>query len=210
PARWLAEKSSGEMMFAKKPVPAKFLDGPALDEPPLPADFKEPNGKDAKVPTKPIFSRKEKLVEWMTAADNPFFARAVVNRVWAQFLGRGQINPVDDLADNHRASHPELFQTLRDQLVAHQFDLKWLIRELVNSNTYQLAPAIDVNQPKWFERARVRPLTPEEGLAAIREATGFEAIQRASGSNSKAALGGDLGFWFPRYFIDASQGKGDF
>jgi hypothetical protein len=209
PAKWLAEKSGGEVTLAKQPVPAKFLDGPALTEPPLPKEFKEPNLKDGKLPAKPLFSRKEKLVEWLTAAENPFFARAVVNRVWAQFLGRGLVNPVDDLADNHRASHPELFQAIRDQFVAHQFDLKWLICELVSSKTYQLVPTTDVNLPKWFERARVRPLSAEEGLAALREATGFNAALKVSG-NSKSSLPGELGFWFPRYFIDASQGKGDF
>src|SRR5262249_28553067 len=99
---------------------------------------------------------------------------------------------------------------LRDQFVARQFDLKWLIRELVSSNTYQLAATTVVNQPKWFDRARVRPLTPEEGLAAIREATGLESLGKAGGSNSRTAMPGDLGFWFPRYFIDASQGKGEF
>jgi hypothetical protein len=104
----IGEKGSGEVLFSgnakdqapgKKgePIKPKFLGGPALDEPPLPKDYKEPPYPKAgeKLP-KPAFSRKEKLASWVTSAENPYFAKAAVNRVWAQFMGRGIVHPIDD------------------------------------------------------------------------------------------------------------------
>src|SRR5262249_5341550 len=89
----IAEKASGDVLFSgsakdqgpgKKgtPIKPKFLGGKALDEPPLPKDFKEPDYRTAKTLPKPPFSRKQKLAEWVAAKDNPYFARATVNRVW--------------------------------------------------------------------------------------------------------------------------------
>src|SRR5262249_51174895 len=146
--------------------------------------FKEPDLKGAKIVPKPLFSRKEKLADWVVAADNPYFARAAANRIWGQFMGRGLVHPVDNLSDANAPSHPDLLQAMSEQLVAHKFDLKWLIREIVNSEPYQLAAAgagIDA-APRWYDRARVRPLSAEEIIAALRQATGFDAAARAAGA----------------------------
>ncbi len=146
----IAEKSTGEVLFngpAAKQRPGqkgirvapKFLGGAALKEPVSPPkDFKEPPVKAGQAPPKPL-SAQETLVAWLTAADNPFFARAMANRLWGQFMVRGLFNPVDDLRDNQPAAIPPLFKALHEDLVRHQFDLKWFIRELVNSETYQLS-----------------------------------------------------------------------
>lgn len=94
----LAEKSTGEVTFAGPvvtkgqkqkgvPVSPRFLGGAALEEPPLPKDFKEPLVKAGQAPAKPLFSRKEKLAEWLTAPGNPYFAKAMANRLWGQFMG---------------------------------------------------------------------------------------------------------------------------
>ena len=179
----IGEKSTGEVMFTGpaieqrpgqkgKPVPARYLGGDLLSEPALPADFKEADFKGSKAPPKPQFSRKEKFAGWMTAAENPYFARAAVNRVWGQYLGRGLVHPVDDMRESKPASHPELLQALTERFVQKQFDLKWLIRELVNSETYQLAAGKE-GEAFWFEKAKLRPLTGEEMLAALQVATGF-------------------------------------
>src|SRR5262249_3505137 len=102
----IAEKRTGEGLFAGpmpkigdkgKPVPAKFLGGDLLEEPPVPAGFKEPDAKNAKNLPKPDFSRKEKLADWVVAPANPYFTKAVVNRVWGQYMGRGLVHPVDNL-----------------------------------------------------------------------------------------------------------------
>jgi hypothetical protein len=216
----IGEKSTGDVLFTGpattqkpgqkgEPIKAKFLGGPVLDEPPLPKGFKEPAIQGAKALPKPLFSRKEKLAAWVVAADNPYFARAAVNRVWAQFLGRGLVHPVHDLSVKHPPSHPELFEALTKQLVAHAFDLKWLIRELVNSEAYQLATTGPTTEaaPPWFERARVRPLSAEEILAAFCVATGFSAPGKKP---QEAQAPSDLAMWIPLYFAEPTDGRGNF
>src|SRR5262249_7871937 len=136
---YLGEKTTGEIGYGitsrskeSGTVPAIFVGGQPIVEPPVPADFKEP--MDNKVPpAPPRFSRKQQLAELITG-DNPYFARAAVNRVWAQFFGRGFVMPVDDLRDENEPSHPQLFQELATQFVAHGYDLKWFIREIANSD----------------------------------------------------------------------------
>src|SRR5262249_4367086 len=69
------------------------------------------------------------LAGWMTAKDNPYFARAAVNRMWAYFFGTGLVDPVDEMVGTeHVASHPELLDEMARQFAAHDFDLKFLIR----------------------------------------------------------------------------------
>ena len=206
----VGEKRTGEVMFtgpaieAKpgqkgKPVGAKFLGGLDLKEPPLPKDFKEP-AKGAKPTSKPDFSRKEKLTAWVTAADNPYFARAAVNRLWGQFMRHGLVHPVDNLSADNNASHPELFKILEEQFKSHQFDMKWFIRELVNSQTYQLSSRGPTADPAWFEQARLRPLSAEEVLASLKSATG----------HGDAKLSGNLEIYLMRQFGSATDGRGDF
>jgi hypothetical protein len=83
-----------------------------------PQGFKEPDLKGNKNPPKPLFSRKEKFADWVTRTDNPYFTKAIVNRVWAQFMGRGLVDPVDDIRESQPASLPKLFQTVK-RLIAH-------------------------------------------------------------------------------------------
>jgi len=218
----LAEKSSGEVLFTgpaseqkpgKKgdPVPARFLGGELLTEPELPNDFKEPELKGNKNPPPPLFSRKQKFAEWATAVDNPYFTKAIVNRVWAQYMGRGLVHPVDDIRVKKPASHPELFEKLQEELVAHQYDLKWLTRELVNSQTYQLSSAGAGTDaaPSYFERARVRPLTAEEMMASFRSATGFDAAIQASGGKPEQTKTPEEAY-FMLSFGTPMNGRGEF
>ncbi|HXG09852.1 MAG TPA: DUF1549 and DUF1553 domain-containing protein [Gemmataceae bacterium] len=211
----IAEKSTGEVLFSgaakdqrpgKKgePVKPKFLGGEELEEPPVPKDFKEPDFRKVKEPPRPLFSRKEKLAAWVTAPDNPYFARALANRLWAQFLGRGLVHPVDDLSDKNTPSHPRLLEALTAHLRTHKFDVKSLIREIVNSETYQLAGTGPETRalPLWFERAPVRPLTAEQLLASLRTATGFDA---AGGK-----IGGDTIEYLTRFFGEPTNGQGEF
>jgi Protein of unknown function (DUF1549)/Protein of unknown function (DUF1553) len=210
----LGEKSTGEVLFTGsvkeqkpgqkgEPVRPRFLGGAELDEPAVPKDFKEPkfNGKEP-LP-KPMFSRKQKLADWLVASDNPYFARAVANRVWAQYMGRGLVDPVDDLGSKP-ASHPELLDALTREMVQHKFDLKHMIRELVCSETYQLGDTGKVKDalPAWFERARVRPLSAEELMASIRTAVGPDAYALKSVNENVE--------YFVRYFGEATNGQGEF
>ena len=210
----VGEKGSGDVLFAgnmndakpgKKGEPVKpaFLRGGALEEPALPAGYKEPEFKTGtKSFPKPEFSRKEKLAEWATAPANPFFARAAVNRVWGQFLGRGIVHPVDDFEADNKPALPALLDALTQQFVAHQFDLKWLIGELVRSETYQLASTGPAKEalPKFYERARLRPLSAEEILTALKT-LGGDATQSSEGVTNE---------YFRRYFGEPTNGQGEF
>ncbi len=77
------------------------------------------------------------FAKWLTSPENPFFARNVVNRVWRNFMGRGLIEPVDDLRDTNPATNDELLNALVKDFVAHNFDLDYLIRIIMQSATYQ-------------------------------------------------------------------------
>ena len=79
------------------------------------------------------------LADWMTAKDNPMFARLVANRLWKQFLGRGLVEPVDDLRSTNPASNEPLLKHLTQRVVENDFDLKAVMREILNSQTYQLS-----------------------------------------------------------------------
>ena len=211
----IGEKMSGEVLFAGNakelkpgqkgdPIKPKFLGGAALEEPPLPKAFKEPPYPKAgeKLP-KPAFSRKEKLASWVASPENPYFAKAAVNRIWAQFMGRGLVHPIDDFNSENQPSHPELLKALTDGFVANKFDLKWLIREIVNSDAYQLSGigASKEAMPKHFERARVRPLTAEEIYVSLRVATGNEVNPKEPNANWE---------YFLRAFGEPTNGLGEF
>ncbi|HEY1188441.1 MAG TPA: DUF1549 and DUF1553 domain-containing protein [Gemmata sp.] len=210
----IGEKGTGEVLFSgnakdaapgKKgaPVKPKFLGGAELAEPPTPKGFKEPAPKNgAKLP-RPAFSRKEKLAAWVVAPENPYFARATVNRVWGQFMGRGLVHPIDDFTKDNPPSHPDLLQALAASFVAQKYDLKSLILEIVNSEAYQLSGAgpSKAALPEWFERGRVRPLTAEELVAAMRTATRFEPNPKEPNANWE---------YFLRAFGEPTNGLGEF
>lgn len=83
--------------------------------------------------------RRLELAAWVTAPDNPLFARAFVNRVWRHLMGRGLIEPVDDLRPTNPPTHPRLLEDLANDFVVHGFDLRQLVRVIVTSRTYQLS-----------------------------------------------------------------------
>jgi hypothetical protein len=211
----ISEKGSGEVLFSgnakdqapgKKgdPIKPKFLGGEELKEPPLPANYKEPMATRSgeKLP-KPPFSRKEKIAEWVVAPGNPYFPKATANRVWAQFMGRGVVHPIDDFQKENTPSHPVILEEMTAGLVANKFDLKWLIREIVNSEAYQLSGvgAQKDALPKRFERARVRPLSAEEIYKSLQVATGFEVDPKTPATNWD---------YFLRAFGEPTNGLGEF
>jgi hypothetical protein len=81
--------------------------------------------------------RREPLADWLTSPENPYFSRAIVNRVWANFLGRGLVEAVDDMRKTNPASNDRLLTALADHLAKEKFDLKALMRTILQSQTYQ-------------------------------------------------------------------------
>lgn len=95
--------------------------------------------KQAMPPPPDGVDRRLLVMDWLRRPDNPFFARAIVNRVWAHYFQRGIVDPPDDLSPLNPPSHPELLQELCDGFIKNQYDLKWLHRAILNSRTYQLS-----------------------------------------------------------------------
>ncbi|RJP36336.1 MAG: DUF1553 domain-containing protein [Phycisphaerales bacterium] len=119
--------------------------------------------------------RRAALAEWLTAADNPYFARCFVNRVWAHFFGRGIVDPPDDVRVTNPPSHPELLEQLARRFVAGGYDVRGLVRDICNSRTYQLSTAANetnASDTRNFSRAMVRRLPAETLMDAICSVTG--------------------------------------
>lgn len=221
---YLGEMNTGEMKFAGpakeatagkegEPIQAKFLLGAAVDEPDLSAEFKnEKRPSDGRPPAPPKFSRKDRLADWVVSQENPYFARAAVNRVWAQFLGRGLVHPVDNMSESNPSTHPELLDLLAAQFREHSYDMKWLVREICNSRTYQLGSTGDVAEafPASFQRARTRPLSAEELLESWRIATGYDEAIRRAGKRPEQRFHGVTWDYVRRFFGEPSNGAGDF
>ncbi|MGH7139505.1 MAG: DUF1549 and DUF1553 domain-containing protein, partial [Pirellulales bacterium] len=129
-------------------------------------------------PTPPLAAdedRLEELADWITAPDNPFFARAQANRIWYHLLGRGIVEPIDDFRATNPPSIPALLDELARDFASHHFDLKHLVRTIMNSATYQLsAEPNDTNRDDEanFSHALVRRLSAEQLLDALSQVTG--------------------------------------
>lgn len=160
-------------------------------------DFLLPNGDDASkrelaIPgtttvvqakyldgTQPAWksSSRATLADWLTARDNPYFARATVNRFWAYFLGTGLVEPVDEMVGAHStASHPEVLDLLAREFVAHQYDLKFLIQAITATRAYQLTSATthsSQDDPALFAHMPLRGLTAEQLFDSLAHATGY-------------------------------------
>lgn len=118
---------------------------------------------------------RQQLAEWITKPDNPFFARNFVNRYWAALLGRGLVEPVDDIRATNPASFPALLDALAKDFAAHHFDAKYLLRTICNSRVYQLAPELNPQYDldgQLFTHRLPRRLSAEVLLDAINQLTG--------------------------------------
>lgn len=104
------------------------------------------------------------LAEWIASPKNPYFARAEVNRVWHQFFGRGLVNPVDDMTDANKATHPELLAALAREFAGSAFDLKHLIRGICNSDVYQRTAkgTVGPEDKTLYARAAIKVMTPHQ------------------------------------------------
>ena len=117
------------------------------------------------------------LADWMMRADNRYFARAAVNRVWASFFGAGLVEPVDDLT---QAGEDEpVLDELAREFVKQRYDLKYLIQGIVLSRAYQLTSVASTNSQddvRHFARLPLRALAPEQIFASLADATGIRAL----------------------------------
>lgn len=101
---------------------------------------------------------RQRLVDWMVAPENPYFAPSLVNRYWKHFFGRGLVDPEDDMRVTNPASNPELLTALSQHFIDSGFDIRDLVRQMVTSETYQLASeANEVNLSDRRNHSRFYP-----------------------------------------------------
>jgi hypothetical protein len=147
------------------------------------------------------------LVDWLVDAKNPFFARAVVNRYVAHFLGRGIVDPIDDMRVTNPPSNPELLDALADDFVAHKYSLRHLVKVICNSRTYQLSSTPnDYNQHDRQTYARYYPrrMTAEVLYDAVSQVTKspstFNGLPKDKHAPTRAIMLPDESF--QSYFLD--------
>ena len=147
---------------------------------------------------------RKALANWMTARDNPFFARMVVNRYWKHFFGRGLVEPEDDMRLTNPASHPELLEALANHFIDSGYDLKELIRTICRSRIYQLSSQPNLHNSsddRNFSRHYPRRLPAEVLLDAIDQIAGTETVFPGQPSGTRAVQLPDDSFNSEAYFL---------
>jgi len=155
--REIADRRELVIPDTSKIVKAAFLDGKKLQP-----------GRRA--------SGRDMLADWLIAPDNPYFAPAAANRVWARFFGTGIVDPVDDLRTDNPPSHPELLDLLAREFRSHGYDMKFLIRAITAMKAYGLTSAVgraETFPPNLFAAMPVRTLSPGQLFETLAQATGF-------------------------------------
>jgi hypothetical protein len=151
----------------------------------------------------PGTDRREAYARWLTAPENPFFARGLVNRLWSYFFHRGIIEPVDDVRNTNPPINPALLDALTKDFIASRFDMRHLMRRIVTSATYQrtsLATPSNRHDDQNFSHAIPRRIPAEALLDSLVQATGVpEAFGGAPGGFRAAQL--------PDASIDSSSRK---
>ncbi len=146
---------------------------------------------------------RHSLVDWMAKPDNPFFSKALVNRLWGHFFARGLFQEVDDLRETNPPSNPELLDFLAKEFVSHKFDIKYMIRLLITSRVYQSGSdptEHNKNDYQNFARYYARRMPSEVFLDAVNQATGNKAGFSGISANGRAI---DLPHEnFGSYFLD--------
>ena len=186
----IIDRGSGEVPhpLTKQPVPPTFLgSGPA------------PGVKDAQ--GRPV-DRREVLGKWLASPENPYFSRNLANIVWAHFLGKGIIDPVDDVRISNPPSNPELLDELARRFTEYNYDFKRLVRDICTSRTYQLSTQTNETNKlddRNFSHAAIRRIRAEVALDVISQVTeshekfrglplGARAVQIADGTTSNYFL----------------------
>lgn len=187
-------KADGEVRHpvTKKPMAPKFLGG---ERPEI------AKGED----------RREVLANWIASTNNPYFAKNLANIVWAHFMGKGIIDPVDDVRISNPAINPELLDELGDRFMEYQYDFKKLVRDICNSRTYQLSTRANESNAlddRNFARASIRRMRAEVMLDVINQVTEnadkFQGLPR--GARAVEIADGAVNNYFLTTFGRATRG----
>lgn len=146
----------------KESVPPRFLDGT------------EYRGE--------LTKKREALAEWMTAKSNPYFSKAIVNRIWKHFMGRGFVEPVDGFGEEYPATNPELLAWLAEDFVIHGYDLQHLMRIILHSKAYQRSSETNESNKDdeiYYSHAYMKPLTAEQFFSSMLQATVLGRLEKS-------------------------------
>ncbi len=113
---------------------------------------------------------RAELVDWLTNVDNPYFAKAFVNRLWKTMMGRGLVEPVDDFRSTNPATHPELLTDLAKDFVINGYDLRHTLKRIAMSDVYARSATTlpeNVNDDRFYSHALIKPIPPEVLADAI-------------------------------------------
>ncbi len=168
----------------------------------------------------PKYSRRVQLAQLLPRAENEAFCRNFANRVWALVMGRGLVHPPDMHHPDNPPSYPEVLDLLARSAVEMRFDLRAMLRELLQTRTYQRTSAwsADTARPavETFAVALVRPLTAEQFALAVMQATGYTDSQRlalGAGLNEQTLyerLAGQIPAFVALYGSQPGHPEGDF
>ena len=184
---WGGDARSGDGHRTLYVVPAGDLIQPRTGKPQVPAPL---DGHP--IPQDSPADRRHALADWLTSPDNPYFTRAIANRIWAAYFGIGIVNEVDDLRTTNPASNEPLLQAISQYLVDQNYDLQALMRLILRSDTYRrssIPTEGNIEDTKYFSRYYPRRLMAEtlhDAIMAITKARpNFDKITLTDGSTQK-------------------------
>ena len=180
---------TGEQFVLSQPTGEALHPRKGVAMPPTPLD-------GTSLPPDSTADRREHFAAWLTAPENPFFAKAVVNRVWRNYLGRGLVEAEDDLRDTNPPTNRELLDALAAEFVKAKFDTQHLMKLILNSAAYQRSSKPlpgNAADDRFYSRYLLRRLSAEVILDAYSDVTGvptpFEQVAiGASGGTAATAL----------------------
>ena len=141
-----------------------------------------------------LLKKREALAQWMTDKSNSYFSQALVNRIWKRFMGRAFVEPVDGFGKENEPTNTELLKWLANDFVIHNYDLRHLMRTILNSETYQRTSQTNESNKDddlYYSHAYVKPLTAEQFFYSLLQATDFERLQQVKMEGIKKQGGED-------------------
>ncbi len=186
-----------EIVFAKRGMPTATNKKTKQSVPPAGLG-------DSPLKLSPDDDPRQALADWMGSNDNPFFAKALVNRYWKHFFSRGLVDPEDDMRETNPATNPELLDALAKKFIESRFDLKQLVRTICQSQTYQLSSLpnkFNAVDKQYFSRYYPKRLTAEVLLDAVDEVTKSDSKFDGLPAGTRAVQLPDNSFNASSYFL---------
>lgn len=177
----IGEKAEGQVSFTSVFTKEEGMTAPRvldLPEIPDPADAKKAyKVKPAKnVRSVPVYSRRLQLADALTSQHNEAFRKNIVNRLWAMMMGQGLVEPLDMWHSDNPPTHPKIVSLLSEELANHEFNLRYVIRELALTQTYQRSSHVsaetEIPERSAYQMSLLKPLTPEQLAWSMMQATG--------------------------------------